>query len=433
MLDGRRDYVIKNIDNNTGPVIYVMSREVRVHENWGLLFAQRKANELNTELYVVFEVLKSYSGNVDRNFTHLLSGLRFVARELFKYNIHFSLLKQNSTDDLANFISRVNASHVYADFSPLRGPKTRLTKLEKLNVNIHEIDSHNIVPCRYVSSKQEYTAHTFRLKYSKVLDDFVTPFPRIEHHKFNKSVAQFTDFPSTGSVIANEIVAKEALATFLPSSLNFYSKDKNDPTKHSTSKLSLYLHYGMISSQYILAKVQETDAPKDSKDAFLEQLTVRKELSDNYCFYNSNYDNYKGLPEWGIKTLTKHRRDERAFIYSQDKFEQGKTHDTLWNACQQELVLTGWLHGYLRMYWAKKILEWTSDFKEAHSIAVYLNDKYEIDGRDPNGYVGISWSIGGLHDRPWFEKPIFGLVRTMTRGGAEKKFDVDTYIKNQVR
>lgn len=433
MFDSRREYDLKKINNNSGPVVYVMSREVRVHENWGLLFAQRKANELKTELYVAFEVLKSYQGKADRNFAHLLSGLAFVAKELHKHNIHFVLLRQASDNDLENFLVKLVPSHVYVDFSPLRGHKARLTRLQKLNANLHEIDSHNIVPCRYASSKQEYSAHTFRLKYTKVVDDFLTPFPKIERHKFNKNVTQFTTFPNTENLIANEKTAKEALSVFLEFGLNSYSKDRNDPTKHRTSKLSLYLHYGMISSQYILAKVQEADAPKDSKDAFIEQLTIRKELSDNYCFYNSNYDNYKGLPEWGIKTLTKHTHDERDYIYSQEEFEQGNTHDSLWNACQQELVLTGWLHGYLRMYWAKKILEWTRDYNEAHSIAVYLNDKYELDGRDSNGYVGISWSIGGLHDRPWFEKPIFGLVRTMTRAGAEKKFDVDKYIKSQAR
>lgn len=431
MFDSRRETILASTDTTTGPVIYVMSREVRVHENWGLLFAQRKANELKTELYVVFEVLKNYQGNVDRNFALLLSGLTFVAKELYKHNIHFVLLKQDSDNDLVSFASKLAPSYVFVDFSPLRGHTARLKKLKELNINMHEIDSHNVVPCRYVSSKQEYSAYTFRLKYSKVVDGFITPFPKIQHHEFNKNVTHFTDFPSTERIIANELTAKEALTMFLSSGLNFYAKDRNDPTKHRTSKLSLYLHYGMISSQYILAKLQDSDAPKDSKDAYIEQLTIRKELSDNYCFHNSNYNNYKGLPEWGIKTLTKHMRDERAFTYSQDEFEQGKTHDTLWNACQQELVLTGWLHGYLRMYWAKKILEWTREYKEAHSIAVYLNDKYELDGRDPNGYVGISWSIGGLHDRPWFEKPIFGLVRTMTRSGAEKKFDVDSYIKTQ--
>ncbi len=431
MFDSGREYVLKNIDNRTGPVVYVMSREVRVHDNWGLLFAQRKANELNTSLYVVFEVLKSYQGKVDRNFSHLLSGLRFVAKELHKHNIHFNLLRQGSSNDLVSFLENKAPSYIFVDFSPLRGHRARLSKIKKLHTNLHEIDSHNIVPCRHVSSKQEYSAHTFRLKYSNVVDDFITPFPKIQHHEFNKNVTHFTDFPSTERITANELTAKEALTMFLSSGLNFYAKDRNDPTKNITSKLSLYLHYGMISSQYILLKVQEADSPKDSKDAFIEQLTIRKELSDNYCLHNPNYDNYKGIPEWGIKTLTKHLHDERAFTYSQDEFEQGKTHDTLWNACQQELVLTGRLHGYLRMYWAKKILEWTREYKEAHSIAVYLNDKYELDGRDPNGYVGISWSIGGLHDRPWFEKPIFGLVRTMTRSGAEKKFDVDVYIKTQ--
>jgi deoxyribodipyrimidine photo-lyase len=431
MFDSRREYHLKNIDKRTGPVVYVMSREVRVNENWGLLVAQRKANELRSELYVVFEVLKNYQEKVDRNFSYLISGLKFVAEELYKNNIHFILLTQESNNDLTIFIEKLAPSHVYVDFSPLRRHRARVSKIAKLSTNLHEIDSHNIVPCRHLSSKQEYSAYTFRLKYLKVVDDFVTPFPKIGRHEFNKYVSQFTDFPNIGSLISNETSAKQLLTFFLSNNLSYYAKDRNDPNKNTTSKLSLYLHYGFISSQFILEKVQGVDAPKDSKDAFIEQLTIRKELSDNYCLHNSNYDNYKGLPSWGIKTLTEHIHDKREHIYSQDEFEEGKTYDSLWNSCQNELVSTGWLHGYLRMYWAKKILEWTIDYKEAHSIAVYLNDKYQLDGRDPNGYVGVSWSVGGLHDRPWFEKPIFGLVRTMTRSGAEKKFDVNTYIKRQ--
>ncbi len=152
-------------------------------------------------------------------------------------------------------------------------------------------------------------------------------------------------------------------------------------------------------------------------------------MSDNFCYFNSNYDNFNGFHEWAQKTLNDHRNDKREFIYSLKEFEEAKTHEELWNAAQKELTLKGKMHGYLRMYWAKKILEWSSSPEEALKIAIYLNDKYELDGRDPNGYTGCAWAIGGVHDRAWSERKIFGKIRFMNLNGAKRKFDVDTYIK----
>jgi deoxyribodipyrimidine photo-lyase len=164
-------------------------------------------------------------------------------------------------------------------------------------------------------------------------------------------------------------------------------------------------------------------------EPFLEELMVRKELSDNFCYYNSNYDSIRCFPDWGREALEKHGRDRREYIYTQEELERGRTHDDLWNAAQSEMVNLGKMHGYLRMYWAKKILEWTESPAIAQQTAVYLNDRYELDGRDPNGYVGIAWSIGGVHDRAWKERPIFGKVRYMSYNGASKKFDIEHYIR----
>ena len=160
----------------------------------------------------------------------------------------------------------------------------------------------------------------------------------------------------------------------------------------------------------------------------MEELIVRRELSDNFCWYNLDYDKFSGFPEWARKTLDQHRRDQRDYLYSLEEFEQGRTHDALWNAAQLEMVSRGKMHGYLRMYWAKKILEWTNSPEEALEIAIYLNDRYELDGRDPNGYVGAAWSIGGVHDRAWAERPVFGKIRYMSLAGCKRKFKVDAYI-----
>lgn len=178
--------------------------------------------------------------------------------------------------------------------------------------------------------------------------------------------------------------------------------------------------------------MQEADANQSDIDSYLEELIVRKELADNFCFYNENYDNFNGFPNWSKETLNNHKGDPREYLYSLNDLEKYKTHDNLWNAAQSEMVTRGKMHGYMRMYWAKKILEWTNSSEVAQKYAIYLNDKYSLDGRDPNGYAGIAWSMGGVHDRPWFEREIFGKVRYMNYNGALRKFDVDRYIKTHL-
>jgi deoxyribodipyrimidine photo-lyase len=175
--------------------------------------------------------------------------------------------------------------------------------------------------------------------------------------------------------------------------------------------------------------MHKSGIPRDDSSAFLEELIVRRELADNFCEYTPLYDSPDAFPQWARTSLDTHVSDKRDYLYSREQFEQAKTHDEAWNACQRELLKTGKMHGYMRMYWAKKILEWTRNYTEAMEIAIYLNDTYELDGRDPNGYAGIAWSIGGVHDRPWFDRPIFGVIRYMNASGLAKKFDVQEYCR----
>jgi deoxyribodipyrimidine photo-lyase len=195
------------------------------------------------------------------------------------------------------------------------------------------------------------------------------------------------------------------------------------------SNLSPYLHFGQISAQRIALEVHKSDVPYRDREAFLEELIVRRELSDNYCLYNSDYDRVSGFPRWARESLQKHGKDRREYLYSTETFEQALTHDALWNAAQKEMVCRGKMHGYMRMYWAKKILEWSASPEMALETAIYLNDRYELDGRDPNGYAGIAWSIGGVHDRAWNERPVFGKVRYMSYNGCRGKFDINAYIR----
>ena len=203
--------------------------------------------------------------------------------------------------------------------------------------------------------------------------------------------------------------------------------DRNNPNLDGQSNLSPYLHFGQIAASRVALEVI-----KSMKDAgaFLEELIVRRELSDNFCYYNQNYDNLQGFPAWARSTLEEHSRDRREYLYTVEELERGSTHDDLWNAAQLEMVQRGKMHGYMRMYWAKKILEWTESPAEALRAAIYLNDRYELDGRDPNGYVGAAWSIGGVHDRAWKERAIYGKVRYMSYNGSKRKFDVPGYINS---
>jgi deoxyribodipyrimidine photo-lyase len=228
--------------------------------------------------------------------------------------------------------------------------------------------------------------------------------------------------------IPGETGANKILKDFIEVKLNHYAENRNDPNKKALSNLSPYLHFGHISAQRIALMLNDFKEADVSVSSFLEELIVRKELADNFCYYNSNYDNFNGFHDWARTSLNEHRGDKREYLYTINEFEQAETHDELWNAAQMEMIVGGKMHGYMRMYWAKKILEWTESPEQAMEIGIYLNDKYELDGRDPNGYAGLAWSIGGVHDRAWTERPVFGKIRYMNYNGCKRKFDVKKYI-----
>jgi deoxyribodipyrimidine photo-lyase len=273
------------------------------------------------------------------------------------------------------------------------------------------------------------------------LPEFLEEFPKIKDHPHNwkdteidwegalKSLKVDNKVSEIDWIKPGEKEAKKALRNFIENKLSSYSKNRNDPNKDAQSDLSPYLHFGQISSQRVALEVKKSKAKKEVKEGFLEELIVRKELSDNFCFYNQNYDTFSGFPDWAKKTLNKHREDKGEYIYTLEQFEKAETHDDLWNAAQMEMIKKGKMHGYMRMYWAKKILEWSKSPEKGLEISIHLNDKYELDGRDPNGYVGCVWSIGGVHDRAWKERKVFGKIRYMSYNGCKRKFDVEEYIE----
>ena len=359
---------------------------------------------------------------------------------------------------------------------------------------MHQVDSHNVVPLWVASDKQEYAARTIRPKINRVLHEWLVDYPALPSPAFgaawDKPIPCSVDWEvhikhacSAGDSAnvrplewchGGESAGKEALKDFLSEKrLSTYDTSRNDPTKPSAvSNLSPWINFGFLSAQRAAyaAKRLRAAAPKYAKaiDGFTEELVIRRELSDNFCYHNEHYDAVAGASQWAQDSLRLHAADKREHLYTESQFERAATHDDLWNAAQLELVYHGKMHGFMRMYWcvaplplclfflrsrrelnnddadhpmllaharvsmdrtrAKKILEWSESPEEALRIAILLNDKYSLDGRDPNGYVGCMWSVCGIHDMGWTERNVFGKIRYMNYNGCKRKFNVTGYI-----
>ncbi|MBN2283515.1 MAG: deoxyribodipyrimidine photo-lyase [Deltaproteobacteria bacterium] len=427
-----------------GPVVYWMSRDQRVADNWALIHAGEEALKRGRPLAVVFCLVTDFLGAGPRHYDFMLRGLREVAADLERKNIPFFMLQGPPEKEVSTFVKRVRAGLLVTDFDPLKIKRRWKAGVSRdIAIPFHEVDAHNIVPCRVASQKQEYAARTFRPRVLGRLEEFLEDFPVIKKHPHPwKGPAPRIDWdllgapsgtvPDVASVevpIPGGKAAHQALRRFIERGLSGYDTLRNDPTQPGQSGLSHYFHFGHLSAQRAVIEVRNSPTGGEDAAAFLEELIVRRELSDNFCYYCGDYDSVKGFPAWARKTLDEHAADEREYLYSAEEFENAATHDRLWNAAQMEMVKMGKMHGYLRMYWAKKILEWTPSAGEALDIALSLNDRYEIDGRDPNGYAGCAWAIGGVHDRPWSRRPVFGTIRYMSYRGCRSKFNVDAYIE----
>jgi deoxyribodipyrimidine photo-lyase len=442
-------------------VAYVMSRDQRVHDNHALLAAQESAISSSLPLVVVFNLTPTAGVRSKEHFDFMLDGLRDVISELEALHIGFIMTVGDAVKTLPEIINNLKPKEVFFDFNPLRGARKMQKKVAAtVTVPCTVVDTHNIIPLWVLSDKEEYAAHTIRNKIHKNLESWlIEPDKIIDHpHTFITEIAsvslekarRLVTAKKTGmksAFVPGEKAAQEHLESFIGAGLQSYGKDRNVPTVDGQSNLSPYLHFGHISALRVaLALVDVAPEPPllfirgklasyegeptqiDSINALLEELIVRKELADNYCFYNHNYDSLDGAKDWAKKSLAEHTDDVREFVYTRDQWESALTHDDAWNAAQQEMMQTGKMHGYMRMYWAKKILEWSNSPEEAIQSAIYLNDHYSIDGGDPNGYTGIMWSIAGVHDRPWFDRSVFGKIRYMNIGGLQRRFKVEEYI-----
>ncbi|MCL6621878.1 MAG: deoxyribodipyrimidine photo-lyase [Syntrophobacterales bacterium] len=439
----RRVRRLKGGPEGPGPVVYWLSRDQRARDNWALLFAQDLALEAARPLVAVFCLVPAFLGATRRQYAFMLRGLAQTAAELARHRIPLLLAEGRPEEEIPRVLARLRARALVTDFDPLRIKREwKAGVLARVPLPVYEVDAHNLIPCWLASPHQEWAAYSFRPKVRRALPEFLTDFPDLEPHPH--PFGEVPPWPPVEDVLARlpvdpgveevphpqpgEVAAHKALADFIARRLAAYPQDRNDPSRQGQSGLSPYLHFGQLAPQRAAWEVYHAEAPPEAKETFLEELIVRRELSDNFCYYQPRYDQVAGFPAWARKTLDDHRRDPREYLYSREKLEAACTHDDLWNAAQREMVLTGKMHGYLRMYWAKKILEWSPDPETALETAIYLNDRYELDGRDPNGYVGIAWSIGGVHDRAFAERPVFGKIRYMSRQSLARKLDLRDYL-----
>jgi deoxyribodipyrimidine photo-lyase len=427
-------------------VLYWMQAAQRAEYNHALEYAVLRANQLKLPLVVVFGITDSYPEANLRHYTFMLEGLIDVQKALEKRGIKV-VIRHQSPELAATELSE-KASVVVVDAGHTRiQKKWRQYAANNIDCLLEQVETNLIVPVTQASDKENFSAGTLRPRINKRLPQYLVNMKHSKPLKSNLDL-KISDFSINNIETAlskleidrsvepiknfkgGNAEAKKRLTDFIKNKLDDYADSRNDPSLDATSNMSPYLHFGQISPLYIALKVMESNAR--GRQAYLEELIVRRELSYNFVYYNNNYDKFSCLPPWAKNTLNFHSRDKREYVYSLDELEHAKTHDPYWNAAQKEMVITGKMHGYMRMYWGKKILEWTKSPRQGFKIALFLNNKYELDGRDPNGFAGVAWCFG-KHDRAWSEREVFGKIRYMNAAGLKRKFNPELYVEKVKR
>lgn len=392
-----RIFVLKKADIKGEHIVYLCERELRAKDNFALAFASSESKKLNLPLKIIHPKT-TYVHKPKQNFIE--SQLEQTHQAFAKKGYDFEIYE----GDIEKYLNSIDIAILVIDFNPILNRNW----IKKLNCAVYEVDGHNIIPARFVSDKQEYSAATLRRKIYYDIYPFLSEYENTFDYKCE------ADF---------------VLKDFINQKLPYYGEFKNNPNNNVLSGLSKYLNLGFISSQRVALEVVKSNLADSDKEIFLEELIIRKELADNFCFYSKNFESFANIPSWAKESLDNHKHDIRSYNYSLKELENAKTHDDLWNATQFQLLKEGVIHGYLRMYWAKKILEWTPSPQTALKYAIYLNDKYAFDAPSASGYANILWSIGGLHDRAFADFPVTGKIRRMTYNSLKKKFDIEKYIK----
>jgi deoxyribodipyrimidine photo-lyase len=429
-------------------VVYWMQRAVRIVGNPALDVALEAGNALGLPVVVFFGVIPNYPHANLRHYHFLAQGLRNVAQDAAELGIGF-VVRRAPESKLEAFLEEVEAALLVGDENPCREPERwRKALAARLKLPYWTVDADVVVPSR-VFGRSFVLLHHFRPRLKAELPKYlvktrdIAPLHPWKPRKAPESFPLEEDITEGFRSLDRSVkpvdsfnggthAALKRLKEFVRERLKGYEVDRNHPEVEGTSRLSPYLHFGNIGPLTIALAVEDAVrrgwATREAADRFLEQLIGWRELSVLFVRHEPNYDNWECAAPWARQSLLEHAGDARGH-YSLEQLERAETGDDLWNAAQRQMVETGWMHNYMRMYWAKKILEWAPDPATAFDWAVLLNDRYELDGRDPNGYAGIAWAIVGRHDRPWFNRPVFGLIRPMSGVSMARKFDAASYVR----
>ena len=426
-------------------VLYWMQASQRAEDNYALEYAVQKANELKKPLLVAFGLMDDYPEANLRHYVFMLEGLKETQASLKRRKIKM-VVQRGSPDEVAAKLGK-DAALVVTDRGYLTiQSEWREQVTEKLSCSLIQIEDNVVVPVDLVSNKREYAARTIRPKINKHLMDFLVDLTTtaVDKSSLNLSV-ESVDLsdphnlakglkleqavpPASQFFMGGTTQAKTILRTFLDNKFSDYDKNRNQPQTDDVSHMSKYLHFGQVSPVYVAQEIRHSSGSQANIESYIEELVVRRELAMNFTNFTPNYDSYSCLPDWAKKTLEEHKDDAREYIYTRDELENAQTHDEYWNAAMNEMRYTGYMHNYMRMYWGKKILEWTNTPQYAFQTALYLNNKYFLDGRDANSFTGVAWCFGN-HDRAWTERAVFGKIRYMNANGLKRKADPDAYVE----
>jgi deoxyribodipyrimidine photo-lyase len=426
-------------------VLYWMQQSQRVEENLALEHAIREANFLRLPLVVAFGLTADYPDANLRHYAFMLEGLREVRRQLARRRILF-VMQHGEPPDVALRLGR-KASVIVCDRGYLRHQKSwRAQVSRKARCLVEQVECDAIVPVELASEKREFSARTFRPKVMRLHRLFLNPpravrpaisslALRIESLNPDDEDAVLGTLPIDTSIkpvhffAGGTRTAKARLSRFIRFRLAGYAENRNRPGEESVSCMSPYLHFGQISPAYVARRIYSSrNGTVKDHASYLDELIVRRDLAVNFVNYTEDYDCFSSLPDWARTTLLQHKADRRNVIYSLRELEEAGTPDRNWNAAMNEMKWTGYMHNHMRMYWGKQILAWSRDPETAFKTALTLNNRYFLDGRDPNSYANIGW-IFGLHDRPWPERNIYGKIRSMTIGGLKRKTDPEAYVR----
>jgi deoxyribodipyrimidine photo-lyase len=432
-----------------GYVLYWMQSSQRAEYNHALEYAVQRANDLGQRLLVVFGLTDDYPEANLRHYAFMLEGLRDVGEALEGRGIKF-VVRRGSPDEVA-LNAGEEASLIVTDRGYMRPQRRWRERVAgEAGCRLTQVETDVVVPVELASGKQEHAARTLRPKIGEYLEDFFVALNPTKPEKRSLDMrADGLDLSDVGKVLdemdldrnvgavshlyrGGTSEAKKIFRRFLKDRLGEYVGHRNQPQTDDVSHMSKYLHYGHVSPIWLALEARKASTREDNVASFVEEVVVRRELSMNFVFYNPHYDSYSNLPGWAKETLGEHAKDEREYTYTRRELEAAETHDEYWNAAMREMVHTGYMHNYMRMYWGKKILEWSSSPEYAYETTLYLNNKYFVDGRDPNSFANVAW-VFGQHDRGWTERPVFGKVRYMSAGGLERKARPEQYVEKVER